>query len=45
MKKLETTHLSRKKKNPDPIEAEIRMARLKAGLTPWPDDDKEIDDD
>ena len=26
---------------PDPLVARIRMARLRAGLTPWPDDDKE----
>lgn len=27
--------------NPDPLEARIRMARVRAGLPPEPDDDKE----
>lgn len=26
---------------PDPLVARIRMAHLRVGLTPWPDDDKE----
>ena len=31
-------HEARSALNPDPIEARIRMARMKAGLTPEPED-------